>query len=302
VAIQSRTELLVSSVDANADLVLTPVGNGGIKALSSGNKLGTGAVDWQLSRGAISQTAQGNYSFAAGQSNTITTAGTHSVAIGASNSISAATSVAIGTANTVSALSSAALGESNIVSGNYAFAANRANTASGAYSAVIGGGFSEATALSGLAHGLRASANRYAIKAHAGGMFAATGDAQKTDAVLFNKTTTNSAVELFLDGSSTRLTVPAGKVMAMRIAIAGIKSDGSAVAHYLRQYAIKNVSGTTSEVYSPVVIGTDNAAGTSINVSFSDVNDALSIQVTGITSETWRWTAEVESVEIAFGN
>jgi hypothetical protein len=75
---------------------------------------------------------------------------------------------------------------------------------------------------------------------------------------------TNSAVELFLDGSSTRLTIPSGKIFAFTINISGVKSDGSAVAHYLRQYCLKNVAGTTTEVYAPVTIGTDNAAGTSI--------------------------------------
>jgi hypothetical protein len=65
------------------------------------------------------------------------------------------------------------------------------------------------------------------------------------------RTTTNSAVELFLDGSSTRLTIPSGKVLGLTINITGIKSDGSAVAHYLRQYCLKNVAGTTTEVYAP---------------------------------------------------
>jgi hypothetical protein len=60
--------------------------------------------------------------------------------------------------------------------------------------------------------------------------------------------------------------------------------DGSAVAHYLRQYCLKNVAGTTSEVYAPVTIGSDNAAGTSIALSANDTNDALRVEVTGITA------------------
>jgi hypothetical protein len=115
------------------------------------------------------------------------------------------------------------------------------------------------------------------------------------------KTTTNSAVEFFIDGSSVRLTVPSGKIMAMLINITGAKSDGSAVAHYLRQYCIKNVAGTTSEVYAPVTIGTDNAAGTSITISANDTNDALKIEATGVSSETWRWVASVDAVEVAYG-
>ncbi len=116
-----------------------------------------------------------------------------------------------------------------------------------------------------------------------------------------NKTTTNAAVELFLDGSATRLTIPSGKVLGLTINITGIKSDGTAVAHYLRQYALKNVAGTTTEVYAPVTIGTDNAAGTIIALSANDTNDALKVEVTGITSEIWRWVASVDAVEIAYG-
>jgi hypothetical protein len=137
--------------------------------------------------------------------------------------------------------------------------------------------------------------------AHASGQFAAFGDAQRARFVLRNKTTTNSAVELFLDGSATRLTIPSGKVLALTINICGISSTGAAVAHYMRQYALKNVSGTTSEVYAPVTIGTDNAAGTSIALSASDASDALIVSVTGTASTIWRWVASVDAVEIAFG-
>jgi hypothetical protein len=182
------------------------------------------------------------------------------------------------------------------------------NVASGLGSVVAGGGDgnvaggSSATAsLSGILCGLFGLADRYGMQSHANGRFAASGDAQRARFVLRNKTTTNAAVELFLDGSSTRLTIPSGKVLGLTINITGIKSDGTAVAHYLRQYALKNVAGTTTEVYAPVTIGTDNAAGTIIALSANDTNDALKVEVTGITSETWRWVASVDAVEIAYG-
>ena len=143
------------------------------------------------------------------------------------------------------------------------------------------------------------------MQAHAAGQFAAQGDAQRARFVLRNKTTTNAAVELFLDGSATRLTIPTGKIFACTINISGVKSDGSAVAHYLRQYCLKNVAGTCTEVYAPVTLGTDNAAGTSIAISAGDTNSPavewLKIEVTGIASETWRWVASVDAVEIAYG-
>jgi hypothetical protein len=98
-----------------------------------------------------------------------------------------------------------------------------------------------------------------------------------------------------------RLTIPSGKIFAFTINISGVKSDGSAVAHYLRQYALKNISATTTEVYAPVTIGSDNAAGTSIALSANDTNNALRVEVTGVSGETWRWVAAVDAVEITAG-
>jgi hypothetical protein len=117
-----------------------------------------------------------------------------------------------------------------------------------------------------------------------------------------NKTTTNAAVELFLDGSaSARLTIPSGKYLTGTINIAGIKSDGTAAASYIRQFSIKNVAGTTSLVGTVNTVGTDEAASTSISITANDTNDALKVEVTGITSETWRWVAAVDVVEVAYG-
>jgi hypothetical protein len=115
------------------------------------------------------------------------------------------------------------------------------------------------------------------------------------------KTTTNSAVEMALDGATTYLGIPSGKVIACTINISGVSSTGGAVAHYVRQYAVKNVGGTSSEVYAPVTIGTDNAAGTTIALSANNADDTLRIAVTGIAAETWRWVASVDAVEIAYG-
>jgi hypothetical protein len=141
------------------------------------------------------------------------------------------------------------------------------------------------------------------MQSHAAGRFSANGDAQRARFVMRNKTTTNSAVELFLDGSSARLTIPSGKIIALTINIAGVSSTGGAVAHYMRQYCLKNVSGTCTEVYAPITIGTDNAAGTSIALSAYDVGavEALRVEVTGTASTIWRWVASVDAVEIAYG-
>jgi hypothetical protein len=144
-------------------------------------------------------------------------------------------------------------------------------------------------------------ADRQRLLAHSSGFFAASGDAQRIRAVLRCKTTTNAAVEMALDGSATYLTIPSGKVIFCNIKVVGVKSDGSVVATYERQYAAKNVAGTSSEVFAPVTIGTDNASSTSLEVATVDAGDYIRIRPTGITSETWRWVASVDAVEVAYG-
>jgi hypothetical protein len=176
--------------------------------------------------------------------------------------------------------------------------------ATGTSSVSIGGNSSFAntsSAQNAISYGFTALADRVGMHAHAHGRFNASGDAQRARFVLRCKTTTNSAVEMAIDGATTYLGIPSGKVIACTINISGVKSDGSAVAHYIRQYAVKNVGGTSSQVYAPVTIGTDNAAGTSIALSANNTDDTLRIAVTGIASETWRWVAAVDAVEIGYG-
>jgi hypothetical protein len=219
---------------------------------------------------------------------------------GATQVASGNESVAIGNQAIANSLQAIAIGGAT-ASGAYSVAIGLGAIASNSASCAIGGQDNNATSPRSFVIGYGGRGDRQTTFAHGIQPFAANGDAQTIRAVLRAKTTTNSAVEFFIDGSSVRLTVPSGKIMAMLINITGAKSDGSAVAHYLRQYCIKNVAGTTSEVYAPVTIGTDNAASTSISITANDTNDALKIEATGIASETWRWVASVDAVEVAYG-
>jgi hypothetical protein len=227
--------------------------------------------------------------------------GDKAISIGVNNTATQYSCIAIGRLNNSTGSSdSICIGESNTSSGSRSYSIGANNSSSGQYAVALG----QSNASSGdhsHASGLQSSANRYGMVGRANGQFSASGDAQSARFVMRNKTTTNSAVELFLNGSSTRLTVPSGKIIALTINIAGVSSTGAAVAHYMRQYCLKNVAGTTSEVYAPITIGTDNAAGTSIALSASDASDALVVSVTGTTSTIWRWVASVDAVEIAYG-
>jgi hypothetical protein len=186
--------------------------------------------------------------------------------------------------------------------GNGSMAMGEFANASGRGSAVYAGATNTASAQSaGILAGANALANRIGMQAHAYGQFSAQGDAQRARFVMRNTTTGTTTAELFLDGSSTRLTIPSGKVMAFTINICGIRNGGADVAHYIRQYALKNLAGTTTQVYAPVTIGTDTATGTTIALSANDTNDALRVDVTGVTGQTWRWVAAIDAVEITAG-
>lgn len=320
-SVQVNVTLSENTTETNSALVLTPKGTGALIAgpkpdgtSTGGNERGANAVDWQTIRANANQVASNSWSVVSGGRNNRASGPYSTVCGGDTNVASGDRSVCVsGRACSVSGdRSFVGNGEACTATGSFAFVGNGvACSASGKFSFVGGGGndnvsfagnsaSGEASAVLG---GANAVADRYAMQAHAGGRFAAQGDAQRAHFVLRNKTTNDTATQLFLGASANvRLTIPSGKVMAMLINITGVKSDGSAVAHYLRQYCLKNVAGTTSEVYAPVTIGTDNAAGTTIALSANDTNDALKVEVTGIASETWRWVASVDAVEIAYGN
>jgi hypothetical protein len=276
-SVSTNVTLSENTTETNSALVLTPKGTGAFilgpkpdGTATGGNARGTYAVDLgNTARGNATRVASGNYSFVVGE------------------------------ANTASNIAAVAMGRFSTASGHSSFAGINAN-ATGDYAIALGLEASS-PAFGGVSITYQSLADRRNMLAHASGQFAAKGDAQRARFVLRCKTTTNAAVEMALDGSAIYLGIPSGKVIAMTINISGVKSDGSAVAHYVRQYAVKNVGGTSSEVYAPVTIGTDNAAGTVIALSANNADDTLRIAVTGIAAETWRWVASVDAVEIGYG-
>jgi len=155
--------------------------------------------------------------------------------------------------------------------------------------------------------GANAVASRHGERAFAIGNFANQGDAQHTQFVLRIKTTNNTPTTMLLGPSqvtsTTRLTIPSGKLFLFVAKIVGVKSDGTSRACYVRKGAIINIAGTTSLVGTIDTVGTDveDNAATDVAITADNTNDALDISVTGITSETWRWVAVVEGVEVAYG-
>lgn len=121
--------------------------------------------------------------------------------------------------------------------------------------------------------------------AHSAGQFSSLGDAQRARFVLRNKTTNATATELFLDGSTTRLTIPSGKTIGGTIQIAGASSGGEEAVHYIRQFCIRNRGGTTGLIGSIQTVGTDiestGLSACSVTLTADDTNDSLKVEVQG---------------------
>jgi Head domain of trimeric autotransporter adhesin len=258
--------------------------------------MGRGAVDLQFNRTIGSQSASGDNSFATGYDNTAS--GEQSFAAGNDNIASGIASFATGSSNNVSGIASFATGSSNNVSGSYSFVTGYDNGALGARSFVAGSS-NTALGLASFATGAESVATRSYQMSAAAGAFATTGDAQSTRLVL-KGTTTNTATPLELLNNGNRLIIAPGFIFACTIQIAGAKTDGSQVAHYVRKAAIKNIGGVTALVGAVSTVGTDveDAAAWDVTITADDTNNSLTITVIGTASDTIRWVATVDAIEI----
>lgn len=279
----------------NVSVSIKPKGSGAFclaapdGTATGGNARGANANDLQRSRSAAIMVASGQTSVLLGGANNSATGQESIIVGGVSNSATQTQSyVGWGQFNTASGQLSEACGSSCTASALLASAKGSVNTAS---------------AQSARARGENARADRFGMTAKASGQFAANGDAQSVKFTLRRKTTDATATTLMLDGSTTRLTIPSGKILFADVLVSGIKSDGSAASCYNRKVAIKNVGGTTALVGSVETVGTDieDNASTDVAITADNTNDALQIAVTGIAAETWRWVAVVEGLEIAYG-
>ena len=273
----------------NIGVAITPTGTGFISAqvpdgtAAGGNARGERSVDLQMSRNIADQVASGTRSFAAGSASTAS--GTDSAAIGFGNIASGNLSVAIGSTSNATGLQSVSIG--------------RQSTASGTTSVAIGT-LCVSPGQASIATGRSADSHLTYMRAHGGFALDTSGGSQEIALVLGGRTTTNSEVVLQIY-SGINPVLKAGSVWNLMIHIVGAKSDGSAVARYHRQVTIKRVASTTTLVGSAATVGTDEAAGTSINITADDATDRLSVGVTGITGETWRWVAVCHGVEMLIG-
>lgn len=273
---------------------------------TAGNARGQGAVDLQLRRTAATQIASGYYSvISGGKTNTCKGnyntigggQGNQHTSAGYSNSV-----IGGGALNQISkSKATISGGYYNVASGDSSTVCGGRNcTASGAKSTTVGGMYNTASGTYSVASGRDAKADKYGQKSHASGKFSAVGDCQVSDFVLRGTTTNNTQTEIFLDGSSGRMTIPSDTTWAFDVLIAARRSDAdNESAAYQISGCIDNNAGTTALVgtNSGLTTNEDNVLWDA-SVLADDTNDALVIKVTGETSKTVKWVAHVRAVQV----
>lgn len=256
------------------------------------NVLGTNAVDLSLHlAGFPANCASGAGSFAGGA--TVKASGVSSFCFGSSSQATGNYSVCFGLATT-------ALGPSDVgfssaaVNGSYSFGAGFHVTVTGA---------------SAFGSGNSCNAPLYGQRAHAAGQFAVVGDSQLSSLVARNSTSNETPTNLFLDGSSVRLVVPANTTWEFEIhIIARTASATGTYAKFVRSGIISRNSTVGSTAIATVdTLGTDRGsnantppAGWAVAVTADTTNGALDIQVTGAAATNIRWVAHVMLAEVAF--
>ena len=211
-----------------------------------------------------------------------------------------------GYSNTASAYySTIGGGSDHLASGNHSWiGGGRENTASGSYSSVAGGQDNTASGdYSSVPGGISAVADKSGQLACSAGRFTANGDAQVSTLVSRNSTTNATATNLFLNGSSNRLTIPTDTAWVFMIHIVAAEQGMANITKFQRAGVIVNDAGTTA-ISSIDTIGTDSTIGSpgawTVSITADNTNDALDIAVTGAASTNIRWVARVTLTEVSF--
>lgn len=133
----------------------------------------------------------------------------------------------------------------------------------------------------------------------ASGAFATPGDAQSSVLVLRNTSTTNAFVELYLDGVSDRIIIPADTTWTFFVMLVGHQVGVSASASYEFRGALRRDSASTLRLLNlnKTVVAKDDLTWDA-EVSVEPFNSALRVRAKGSTAQTVRWVAKVATVEV----
>jgi hypothetical protein len=198
-------------------------------------------------------------------------------------------------------------------SGNNANAQNStvsggtSNNATGIGSVISGGYSNCATAnYSTVSGGYSTKASRYGEVAHAAGRFSLyPGEAQHSTFIARKNTTDATAnVELFLNGSSERMTITAETTWTFDIKLSAYNDTDNTAAWWIIRGGIRRNAANGTTLIGSLIEERDyegTMSGTSAAVTADDTNESLKIAVTGLASKNIRWVAVVDVAQVSWG-
>jgi hypothetical protein len=159
--------------------------------------------------------------------------------------------------------------------------------------------------------GEQALANKAGQRAIAAGSFAAQGDAQGSTIIARVATSGATATNVWLDGSSLRVTIPANTYWKANVHVVAMTAvSGASYASFERKVSIWRgvlASTTTLPTGGAQTIGTDDGSnaglpptGWAVAITADTTNGALDIKVTGAAATNIRWVVKVEFTEVSF--
>lgn len=301
----------------NANLVLRPRGTGALiignppdglddpgDNSRGGNNRGRWAVDlgyrsnnyqvptgdWSLSSG-FNVTNTGQACF--GQGRYCTVAGSDSFLGGYQNSLTANQTIAYGTGLGGTGSFSALFGSYCTSSANYTFNAGKETVVS---------------KTCGSALGEQATSDKYGQFSLAGGYFSSNADAQHSWVCGRILTTNATPAEMFLNGSSERLTIPANCTMSIVFEFVARTSTAAGAiesATFTRKVLVtRGSAANTTTIVGQNTVGTDiTSAGLStcaVTLSADTTNGAVKPEATGVAATNIRWDYNAHITQIIY--
>jgi len=275
--------------------------SGGNSNTASGNSSTIGGGNSNTATNAYSTVGGGNANDASGNSSTIgggnnnDASGTYATVSGGTNNFSGP-----GSYSTIGG------GSSNDASGTYVtISGGNNNDASGVFATIGGGNYNEASgAYATIGGGYNAKADKWGQQAYASGQFGAKGDAQDGKYILRHSTTdAATATELFLDGASARLIIPAEYTFTFSIRLAAYNTTDNIGAGWTVTGAIRRDNANSTSLIGNTITQTYTEgamSGCVVAVTADDANEALVVTVNGLAAKTVRWTATVDTTETGF--
>lgn len=263
-AVLSSTTACFSSVISTGTATMTCYAT----VLVSGNSGATACYSTTI---AHASNAQAPFSTAFGNAvTTVAAAANYSVGIGIVNGVAACSnySTAIGNNSLTFGVAAISFGLEGLA----------ATYACGNHSVAIGNGCNIALKNCSQAFGCGAQTDYVGELSYSNGMFGTTkGSSQIGHVQFFGQTTDSVLTEIFIDGTSTRMVIPANCVYGFTLTMSAFRDDSGdkgQAAGYVFHGAIKNVAGVVTLLNSTYQV--DFSAEDGIESSSSSFNDSSS--------------------------